>query len=195
MANITDISQRQNEASAQDHHHIKRRGCLIVFILVFILFAAFCIQAVYEFRMLGKTKWTSFDEEKTAYIEEHMLIDIPEDVTIKLFKRTTGAGDGTTGRYRLWLEDIDDPEDFMEEAYNNASAYSLFESYMGQNYEHAISELEYEDFDKKDDIGDPYAVYNCVFPQEEGKMRRDYYVAFFTEREGGYRAKVVGYLS
>ncbi|SEL39071.1 hypothetical protein SAMN05216469_12510 [Ruminococcus albus] len=117
-----------------------------------------------------------FGDDDIEMIHKRMSITIEGNTTPVKFEETHGAGDYS---YYLWLKNIDDPEEFMENCYDGT--YSVVDN---------VNDLkkgfgdEGRDYDYNNDLrlGSAYIAYNC-------DRYIEYNIVFYKD-EDSYKAKL-----
>ena len=153
-------------------------GCLIAIIGWSLFFAVMLAISV-----LPKTH-TSFGDKEIEIIRKHMGITIDGNSTPVKLKETHGGGDSF---YELWLEDIDDPEKFMENCYDGS--YAVIED--KNDLQEFGGGFPYEyNYDDRLLFEDSYIVYTHAYDDGSKPSRYDYIIAFYKDGDS-FKAKVV----
>ncbi|SFB85598.1 hypothetical protein SAMN02910406_00670 [Ruminococcus albus] len=158
--------------SKEDKPKIKP-GCLIVSLGVWGFFIFIIISIIIS--TLPKT-YTSFGDEEMEIINQRLGITIKGSTTPVKLKWIRGRDPD----YELWLENIDDPEEFMENCYNGTYFVVENKSNLIEFGEKKISSLY--DYNSSLTAGSSYIIYNC-------DRYSEYNVVFYKDGDS-FKAKV-----
>ncbi|SEL39020.1 hypothetical protein [Ruminococcus albus] len=147
-------------------------GCLIA-ILGFVVFVGIVI--VLGMRSMIRV-YTSFGDKEMEIINQRLGITIKGSTTPVKLKWIRGRDPD----YELWLENIDDPEEFMENCYDGT--YSVVEN-KSDLIEFGEKEISASyDYNSSLTAGSSYIIYNC-------DRYFEYNIAFYKDGES-FKAKV-----
>ena len=141
-------------------------GCLI-----FVVFVGIVI--VLGMRSMIRV-YTSFGDEEMEIINKYLGITIKGNTTPVKLKWIRGRDPD----YELWLENIDDPEEFMENCYDGT--YSVVENV--DSLRGFGNEGREYDYDNGLSYGSAYIIYNC-------DRYFEYNIAFYKDGDS-FKAKV-----
>jgi len=154
-------------------------GCLIAYLGFAVVFGSIVVLLVTRSMVYERT---SFGNEEMEIINQHLGITIKGSTTpVKL--RVIRGQDPT---YYLWLENIDDPEKFMDNCFEGT--YSVYTDIW---YLKGIGGTDdYYDYDDDLKVDDAYIVYSCELKNDD--TYEGYHIAFYKD-ENSYKAKLYAY--
>ncbi|MCR5022271.1 hypothetical protein [Ruminococcus sp.] len=169
------------DISKEDKPKIKP-GCLIVSLGVWGFFIFIIISIIISTR--PKT-YKSFGDEEIEIIREKFDITIDDSTTPIRMELSNFHGDHT---YELWLENINDPESFMENCYNGS--YTVIENKsdlieLGEKEIRAIY-----DYNGSLVAGSSYIMYTRAYDDGYTPKRYNYVIVFYKDGDS-FKAKVV----
>ncbi|SEL39044.1 hypothetical protein [Ruminococcus albus] len=153
-------------------------GCLITIILFIIAIPLLIFFS--HFRI-----FYSFGEKEKEIIRDEFNITLDESATPEKMKLSWGHGDHC---YELWLKDIDDPEEFMENCYNGSYAVIENKSDLIEFGEESISALY--DYNGSLVADSSYIMYTSEYYAGYNPYYYGYVIAFYKDGDS-FKAKVV----
>lgn len=165
-------------------------GCFVIFIAL-LMIMIYSVVWVLDFVGSLNFEWKKFSNKRIKEVEAYMHLDIPDDVEMTVFRKSTGLGDGDNGYFRLWLTDVEDPEDFLAEVFKNSDCKEILPD--NGKYREVLGDFEddYMGYTTENKAG----AYDLIFgPEKLYVCRRDdgdNYLVGFKEENGSYSAKIV----
>ncbi len=165
---IIDISKKDKPK--------KVKGCLIAFLIAILIYVALkYIIAILIMRSMIRV-YTSFGDEEMEIINHRLGITIKGNTTPVKLKEVRGRDPD----YELWLENIDDPEEFMENCYDGT--YSVVENKSDLIEFGAETISASYDYNSSLTAGSSYIIYNC-------DRYFEYNIAFYKDGDS-FKAKI-----